>query len=329
MAGATWDRPQHAQAVAFVGDLSASTDSGRDSLVHFIDQALHRRGNDDQAALVATGKEAAVEQPPGALTGLSQFESVIDQDYTNLEAGLGLGAALLPPGYRHRVVLLSDGRENLGDALGEAKLLRSEGTRVDVEAVHTNPGPEVRVDGVQVPANLHVGEQFPLTVAVSSTITTTAALQVYMDGQLVKNPSVSIGMGSAALTYQLTAASAGMHTYRVVIQPLQDTLPENNEGSAFATVTGPPQVLVVEGYTGAGATVLASLRAAHIAATRQLATAVSPDLTVLGRYAAVVLADVPADELGPDVMASLRSYVGDLGHGLVAVGGTNSFGVGN
>src|SRR5579885_2340930 len=69
LASGTWNLPRQAQAVAFVGDLSASTLSGQDAMTQFINRALQSRGSDDQAALVAMGKEGVVEQPPGALNG--------------------------------------------------------------------------------------------------------------------------------------------------------------------------------------------------------------------------------------------------------------------
>src|SRR5207302_4128347 len=54
-----------------------------------------------------------------------------------------------------------------------------------------------------------------------------------------------------------------------------------------------------------------------------------PDqLDVLGSYAAVVLADVSAPSLSDAQQTMLRSYVRDLGRGLLAIGGDTSFGQG-
>ena len=49
----------------------------------------------------------------------------------------------------------------------------------------------------------------------------------------------------------------------------------------------------------------------------------------LGSYSAVVLADVAATSLDDAQQATLRSYVRDLGRGLVALGGDTSFGQGD
>lgn len=328
LAGLTWQRPSGAQAVVFVGDLSASTSSGQGGMVRFIDQALHRRGRDDRAALVAVGRAALVEQPPAPLSAFGGFSSVVDPAFTDLESGLSLGAALLPAGYRRRVVLVTDGRQNLGDAVSEARLLQAEGVRVDVAPVAVTPGADVRVDGVDVPGSLHIGEHFTITVRLFSSVATDASVQIFEDSQLITSASAGIPIGSSVLSYPAVAHSAGVHTYRAVIQPVVDAIAKNNEGSAFATVSGPPRVLVVEGAPGFGINVAASLRAGKITADTVGAPQMPQDLAGLQRYAAVVLVDAPADLIGAAAMQALRSYVSDLGRGLVALGGPNSYGVG-
>ena len=238
-AGMTLERPTGSQAVAFVADVSASTESGQPDIVRFIDSALHVRGSSDIASIVATGQSSVVEQPPAPLTGFQQFESVVNPDYTNLESGLALGGALLPSSDRRRVVLLSDGQENLGDAVNEAQLLQSEGVRVDTVAVSTQAGPEVRVDSLAIPADVRQGEQFTIVADVHSTVRTATSYQVFQDGQLAGSGTAAIQVGETAINRTFRAGSAGVHTYTIVLQPQEDTLSENNQASAFTTVSGP------------------------------------------------------------------------------------------
>ncbi|MDQ2745344.1 MAG: glutamine amidotransferase, partial [Chloroflexota bacterium] len=48
----------------------------------------------------------------------------------------------------------------------------------------------------------------------------------------------------------------------------------------------------------------------------------------LQRYAAVIIVDTTADDLGPQLMTQLVPYVRDLGHGLVVIGGQNAYSMG-
>lgn len=85
----------------------------------------------------------------------------------------------------------------------------------------------------------------------------------------------------------------------------------------------------MEGTPGEGSNVVASLRASRLTVDVIEADALTSDLSVLQRYASIVLVDVPADVLGDSTMEAIRSFVGDLGHGLVVIGGTDSYGLGN
>ena len=135
LAGATWQQAATRQATIFVADLSASTAGVQDREAAFIASALKARGHEDVAAVVAVGGDALVEQPIAALTNFPGFQSVVERNATDLEAGLNLAGALFPAGYRKRVVLLTDGQQNAGDALGAARLLHDEGARLDVVAL--------------------------------------------------------------------------------------------------------------------------------------------------------------------------------------------------
>jgi uncharacterized membrane protein len=328
-AGMTIDRPHNAQAVAFVADLSVSTQPAQPGIVRAINEALRARGAGDLAALVAMGRTASVERPPAALTTLQRFEAVVDPEFTNIEAGLSLGGALLPSSYRRRVVLLSDGRENIGDAAGEAQVLHQQGIRVDVIPVSVQSGPEVRVDSLTAPQNMRLGDRFTLLAQVASTIRTTTRYDIIEDSHLVGHGTADLGVGESTISAQFYAESPGQHTFSITLQPQTDTLTENNQASAFIEVGGKPLVLVVEGTPGDGANVLASLRASGMRTETVAAQALTSDLAVLQQYDAIVLVDVSADVLGVDTMVSLKSYVSDLGRGLVTIGGLNSYGLGN
>ena len=90
----------------------------------------------------------------------SQFQSTPDTNFTDLAAGLRLAAAILPTDSLRRIVLLSDGQQNLGDALQEAQLLQQEGIRLDIVPLPGSNTAEARVDGLDAPTALQSNERF-------------------------------------------------------------------------------------------------------------------------------------------------------------------------
>ncbi len=317
------------QAVIFVADVSASTDSARQAEQDFIGHAIGAKQPDDGYAVVTTAQQALVDHVFGTLPDFDAFRSSVPADGTDLAAGLRLAGAVLPSAYRSRVVLLSDGQETAGDAAAQARVLQARGVETDVVPLTIPTGPEVLLDRVAAPTTVQVDERFTVDVSAVSTVQTPATVQVYLDDQLVDTQSVTLQPGTTQLTSQAHTAAVGLHELRATIQSDQDTLPQNNEATAIVNVQGAPRVLVIEQRPGEGANIAAALSAAGM----QVDTRAPADLPTtseeLGSYNTVVLADVSADSLSDQQMELLRSYVHDLGRGLVAIGGESSYGQGD
>jgi uncharacterized membrane protein/uncharacterized protein YegL len=126
-----------------------------------------------------------------------------------------------------------------------------------------------------------------------------------------------------SVPFQITAAAGGWIELRASVDAERDTVHENQLGRAIVRVIGAPVVL----YAGEGR-LPEVLAAQGIRVERVTVDGVPGTVSQLNRYDAVVLDNVPATALSRGQMESLRRYVADLGGGLVAIGGPNSYGVG-
>ncbi|HEY8744942.1 MAG TPA: VWA domain-containing protein [Chloroflexota bacterium] len=328
LAGMSLQLPQSRQATVFVADLSASDFARQSEMQTAINAALQHRPAGYSAGVVSVGRQAVVEQPVAPLDSFDGFQTTVDPNYTNLEGALELSGAILPDGYRHRVLVMSDGQQNVGDALSAARLLRSRGIRVDVMPVQTTSGPDVRVDRVDLPSQLRLRESFSLSVSIHASIATTTALDVFRDHTLVLSKEERLNLGENTFIFSQPPLTPGFHTYQVHITPAIDSVPQNNTGSAFTSVQGPPRVLIIASDPSKAVDVLRSLHSTGMQASVQRPDTVVPTLGYLQHYAAVVIVDTAADVLGTDLIAQLVPYVRDLGHGLVVIGGEESYGMG-
>ncbi len=317
------------QAVVFVADLSSSVERHQEWVEAFIRQAMASRGADDQVGIVATGQDPLVEWPLTERTDFQEFQSAVEPDFTNLSDALRLAAALLPQDARRRVVILSDGRQNLGNAAEQARFLRAQGIQVDVVPLEGLGAPEALVVGVEVPSSARQGELVPVDVQVQSTHATTAILRLSVDGSELARQEVTLEPGESRFAFQVTVDSPGFRTLRATLEAEEDTILHNNRADAFINVHGPPAVLVVEERPGAGANVAQALRATGLMVAVRPVSLFPETLEELGQYAATVLVDVPAEALSQRDMEVLRAAVRDLGRGLVAVGGGRSFTMGD
>ncbi len=316
------------EAVVFIADLSASVSSQEAEQAAWIQRALNARHPGDLAGIVVAGRDPLAELAVTADPRFTSFQSIPDRNWTNLAQSLSLAAAMLPSDARRRVVLLTDGWQNVGDVLQQARLLRAEGIVVDVVPVAPPSGPEVRVDAVSAPPTIGEGERFSLAVRIASTMGETSTLRVFVDGSPAGTQQVSIQPGEQVFNLSQTAPAAGAHRYRVDLEPTRDSIPQNNTGQAIVRVTGPPRVVVAEGGAGVGQNLATALRANGYQVTVVSASALPITSEGLLDYDAIVLVDVPARDLGAQRMSAIQTYVRDLGRGLLVIGGENSYGLG-
>ena len=295
----------------------------------WVRQAVEKMPTGDQAAVVIFGENALVERLANEEKALADLTSVPVTTRTDIASALQLALALFPDEGAGRIVLLSDGRENLEAAQRQADLAATQGIELQYVPLGKSEGQqEVLVDALEAPAEVREGQQFELGINIQSSVRTGAALRVFSDNNLIQTQELQLQPGANRYQIPIKDASTGFHRYRVQITPDVDYHLQNNEASAFTVVHGAPSVLVVEGAAGESQNLADVLRAAKMGVTVIDPARLPVTLPELARYDAVVLVDVPAPALPSGAMDALPVYVRDLGKGLLMVGGPSAFGAG-
>ncbi|HWN04366.1 MAG TPA: VWA domain-containing protein, partial [Candidatus Dormibacteraeota bacterium] len=108
--------------VTFLLDVSDSVSlAARESGYRFAAQSVAAMQPGDQAGVVVFGEEAMVDQPLRPTSKIERPQAHVPGRGTNLAQALQLGLATAPPGQANRFVLLTDGRQNMGNALAVAQ----------------------------------------------------------------------------------------------------------------------------------------------------------------------------------------------------------------
>lgn len=316
-------------STVFLLDRSASVSPAtQQKAVSWIQQAIQSKRRTDRAAVISFGGNAAVEQGLSTAPAAVDPTAKLDQNHTDIAAALRLAEGVLPSSGARRIVLLSDGNQNVGQALNEVPTLRAAGIPVDVVPLTAQNGPEVALRQISVPPAIHQGERFTLNVTIASTVETTAQLRLLIDGRLDSTRNLALHVGDNSLVLAHDPLPPGQHTFEAIVEPAQDTLSENNVGYATLQIAGPPRVLLVEADPQDSKYLAAALRAGGLAVDVESPSILSSDVGTLRKYDAIGLVNVPATRIGAAGLIALRSYVQDFGGGLVAIGGDRSFGVG-
>ncbi|NJN53552.1 MAG: VWA domain-containing protein [Anaerolineae bacterium] len=310
----------------------------------FVRTAVSGMSPDDQTAVILFGGNALVERPMSGLAELAPITSVPQPLQTDLAEAIRLGLALFPAGSGRRLVVLSDGTATIGDTEAAAKLAANAGVEINFvplsreTAVDGSPLTEAWVTDVRAPTRISQGEIFRIDITAESTANMPATLRILSGGTVVHEESVDLGRGVNNFSVRLRAGEQEFARYRVQIEPQNDTYFQNNELAAFTEIVGPPRVLLVSNdgtladdgtpQPAEAAQLQAALEAVGLQVDHTTPADLPASLAQLSNYASIVLVDVNAKNLTPRKMETLQSYVRDLGGGLVAVGGPQSYGMG-
>jgi len=268
-----------------------------------------------------------------------------DASSTNIAKALDTAWGIFPTGYSKRLVLISDGNETKGDALkatlrGQTHLASSapdgsektDQTPFDVQIytrpLHPSDEPEVLVERIDSPTQVKQGEPFNLEVVIHSNHDDVAEVRLFRNKFEIAKQQVSVKTGTSRINFTQTCSESGMFTYDAVCRTTQDTLYDNNHALGLIVVSGKPKVLLIEENEQQARYLARALEEEDIIVDVRNGLGVPNQLSDLQNYEHLILSDVPATRMSRAQMEMIRSYVQDLGGGIMMLGGENSFGLG-
>lgn len=359
LAGVQWVRSSDNLTVIYLLDQSRSIPAEqRQELTRYVNAAiLKHREDDDQASVIRFAREAAIEMPPfdDDIHVPEQSEVIVDPDYTNLAAALKLAQATFPENSAKRIVVVSDGNENLGDAVEQARSAVDAGIGIDVVPIRYAARAEVVMEKVALPNDVHKGQPFDVRVVVNNTTQPTAEETGEVNGRLVisrtsddepvviSDEPIALPPGKHVFTVRQEIDESQFYTYEakfVPDNPDDDAMLQNNRSTAYTHIRGSGQVLLIEDFEHPGEhdILVSRLRANNIEVTVRQSNQLFTSLGELQPYDTVILANVPkssgdeGDETGAgfsdEQIKILVRNTEVMGCGLVMLGGPSSFGAG-
>jgi uncharacterized membrane protein len=333
LAGFQLPRQSDQLAVVFVVDASDSMSPRTQAeALDYVRTAMAELQPDrDQAAVIFFGANAVVEHPMANTLELGQRGATPITLQTDLDEALRLALALFPPEAAKRIVILSDGVETVGNGEQAAELAAAAGVQIDyVPFAREVLSDEILVSDVQVPGQVNEDELFDLSVNVQSASQTTAELRVLGDGEIIYQETVALEAGdNRFIVGPLSLPSSDFLDFRVQVEPIgADGFFQNNELSAFTEVEGRPNVLLVTPDESETLYLQAALEENGLVVETITPRNLPTSLAELRRYSSILLVNAPATQMNQERMELLQTYTRDLGGGLIAIGGPQSFGVG-
>ena len=328
---------------------SASWNWG-DAMLTYVNAAIkNQKRPEDLAGVIVFGKEPKVESPPSLNPPtLSAIENAPDPEYTDLASAIKLALASFPEDTARRLVILSDGNDNRGNAVEQALAAQGLKVQIDVLPIDYRYDNEVLVEKIAIPPDVKKGETINVNVVIRASAPARGKLQIYQKADnysapLTEQPvEVELQRGINVQTIKQTITEPNFYTYTAEFIPDKDSgdsRAKNNSAIGFVHARGEANVLLIEGTRGEHEELVSALRAKGLKVDVKVAPRIDAsgivggdqlptDIAQLQVYDAVILGNVPKDSFTEEQIKILEANTHDMGAGLVMLGGENSFGAG-
>jgi Mg-chelatase subunit ChlD len=320
--------PDRAGTVIVVADRSESMPANAATSENEIITLLHRSmGPRDQLGVVAFGRQAVVEQSPrqGEFAG---FTAEVDPGHSDLEDALETALSLIPPDGGGRLLVVSDGKWTGKDPATAAARAAGRGVPVDYRLVSRPQVNDVAIQSFLAPQSVQPGQAYVLSSWIQSPADQEVQYELRAGSSVIASGSKQVGAGLTRLMFRDRAARAGVTEYTLAITgPKDDPVPENNTARALVAVEGPRPILVVSA-AGADSGLAHLLQNGGVEVVGRAPQQCQWSLAELSQFAAVVIENVSANQIGTAGMETLAPWVEDAGNGLMLTGGQKSYGPG-
>lgn len=346
LAGLNLLRPTREQFVVFAVDRSLSIgDEARKAADDYVARAVAGVGGNRYAILpfasepgevrLGTSSKPATPTPkpstsPGQPSAADQKADPagLDAKGTDIASALEVAAAAVPPFYVPKVVLVSDGNATTGEALKAAAALQGK-VEVSTVPLPARKDPEVQLSAVNAPPQVQQGEPFNVEVVIDANHADDAGqVEIYRGDVKVADQKVKLKAGENRVTLKQSIEQGGLTPITARLRGYRDTLLDNNSDFGLVFTAGKPRVLLVESDLEQVKHLTWALEEQNMQVDVRPPRGAPDNLAELQNYDLLILSNVPATSLTRLQMEVARTYVKDLGGGLIMLGGDQSFGLG-
>ena len=332
LAGTRLVRKSESLAVVFLVDASRSIrDNQRAAIQKYLQEAARGMRSVDKVGVITFAQEPYTQSAPGQLLDPARLRDSGATGATNIAQALRQARSELDTAARSsgkRIVLISDGNENVGRALGEAAALAASRIQLDTVTLPVTLPQEALIERMALPGRVKIGEPFPVRVVVASRAPQTGVVTLLRDGKPAGSRSVELRAGKNVVAFDQNIEKPGFFRYSATLNAPQDTIPENNKGEGFVWVRGKPSVLYVADDPALTTFLRKSLQSQNITIEYAPPEALPTTVETLQRFDSILLSNVYAGQFTPGQMRALQVACRDFGIGLGMIGGENSFGAG-
>ena len=325
-----WHRAGEWLSVVYALDISGSIDP------KFIDTAIdwiessNFSGTPDHADFIVFGASAknvgSVDEIRGVEVSSEGASGSIDQRATNIETAISQALHSFNPQYLKRLVLITDGNQNIGDLEKIIGRAQESGVRIFSIPATVRGARDRWIEAVDFPQYMRVEEPVTATVQVFSRVKTITTLEILGDGVTLESREVNLNPGLNDVTFEVRLPTEGQVTVSARLDSDNDPLPHNDVHTQSILVGSRPRILYVEGRPSSAHYLRNALVGEGMDVVLGQPESIPSTISGLNEYDLIIVSDVSSKSLSKMQMNAILSYIRDSSGGFIFAGGESSFG---
>ncbi len=296
---------------------------------NFINRSIRNMGKQDTAGLIVFGKHPSMEIPLKEDFQLNPVQSDVNKNLTNISEALQMAIGKFPQKGKNKILLFTDGNENLRNSVDMAHLAGSLGVEIMPVPLASWFGKnEVFVKRLDTPPLVPLETPFQIRIDIMGSQAGRGKLILFKDDNLLAGKNIHIQSGNNTFFFSDTLEEPGLHLYRAVVNFPGDGFFQNNEGLSFTKSVRKSRILYLSDNQDSSNPVAEALKLQGLNLEPEAIEGFSGSLNEVLEYNAVILDNVSGRSMSFAAMDNIEKYVKDLGGGLIMIGGEKSFGAG-
>lgn len=318
-------------ALVFCADVTDSIGpENRAWITNYLKEVDEKLDNNIKRGLVVFGSDAKVAAPLGGQLNADNIKWELDTTRTNIASGILTSLSLIPEGSVGRIVLLTDGNENLGSSLLASSIAEQEGVQVHaIELPPPPPAKEVLIKKLLVPQDANQGEVFDIRITVENRNghPVEGSLSLFEGKELLHRWDKTLPPGLTVFEMPYKGERKGFIEFHanLEIKPDEDTNGDNNHSHTAVNVIGRPRILYVRGDTSKRPFLVDAIQQKDVIVEMRSIQEIPKSINELLEYETLIFSNVPASAMTIDQMNMIKNYVGNFGGGFVMLGGVKSY----
>ncbi|WP_053955264.1 VWA domain-containing protein [Inediibacterium massiliense] len=309
----------------FLVDRSLSCENHKEEIEKVINNNIKDKKNKDEIGVITFGKEPMIEIPLTKQIKEVNLQTKVEAQGTNIQKAIDYSLSYFPKNRNKRLILFTDGEENMGSIEEIEEKISHNHVNMSIYPLKNERGKDVELKEINLPTNIHIGENAPVTVHIRSNIGTQGEFYLFENNEKIIQENVKVEKGENEFTFNIPIKEKS--TLKGEINFLEDENGKNNICTTYIDTKEKSRILLIGENEDVGniRNLLSHLPVVYEECTIERA---SSDLNFLSSFDSICMVNIPYEKINKEFEKNINTCVKEQGTGLLFIGGENTFSLG-